>query len=284
MRSSLLSQIESYCTSCASTDADYLAMNHDQVVARIGDHLLSELDRAIPVFGVPSPATAVCLSPWPMPEQGTWHPTPKSLRLESNLPLPVSNDADGACKDQDEAFLLIRNTIDTAWFMLIVREPCLKPGPHVPLKGAWSTVIARRCDGLIQGSAHGKFHGIATGLVTAANALHFMDTVPQRIALPHSSEDRIRATTDFREVTLPNERRPTILTQLQSAILKTLWQSRGQPIRGEALMAICGSELLKPVDAFKKIRHPAANRIYKALVQSNRTGYWIKSNLQIRFL
>jgi hypothetical protein len=79
----------------------------------------------------------------------------------------------------------------------------------------------------------------------------------------------------YRDVLLPGESVPIPLTPAQSALLRVLWERRGQPMHREMLMAQAKLDLDKPVQAFPRPKYPEANRAYRLLVRSNRRGeYW----------
>jgi hypothetical protein len=81
---------------------------------------------------------------------------------------------------------------------------------------------------------------------------------------------------DFGSVLLPGESDPIALTPAQSALMRVLWEQRGTPMHRETLIARAGLEIDKPVLAFQKQKYPEANRVYHALVCSDRKGrYWM---------
>lgn len=82
---------------------------------------------------------------------------------------------------------------------------------------------------------------------------------------------------DFREVTLPGEPAPIPLTPAQAAIMRVLWEMEGASIDRKALMRRAGLELEKPVDAFARNKYPGANRAYRLLVSSDRSGNYLFS-------
>lgn len=81
---------------------------------------------------------------------------------------------------------------------------------------------------------------------------------------------------DYRDVLLPGETLAIALTPAQSALLRVLWEHRGVPLHREMLIARANLDLDKPVEAFPKNKYPEANRVYHALVCSDRQGrYWM---------
>lgn len=87
---------------------------------------------------------------------------------------------------------------------------------------------------------------------------------------------------DFREVTLPGEETPIALTPTQAAIMRVLWELEGASIDRKALMRCAGAELEKPVDAFARNKYPGANRVYRVLVSSDRSGNYLISRSAIQ--
>jgi hypothetical protein len=77
---------------------------------------------------------------------------------------------------------------------------------------------------------------------------------------------------DFREVTLPSEEMSIALTPAQAAIMRVLWELEGASIDRKTLMRRAGVELDKPVDAFARNKYPGANRVYRVLISSDRSG------------
>ncbi len=77
---------------------------------------------------------------------------------------------------------------------------------------------------------------------------------------------------DFREVTLPGEDTPIALTPAQAAVMRVLWELEGVSIDRETLMRRAGVTLDKPVDAFARNKYPEANRAYRVLISSDRSG------------
>lgn len=82
---------------------------------------------------------------------------------------------------------------------------------------------------------------------------------------------------DFREVTLPGEETPIALTPAQASIMRVLWELEGGSIDRKTLMRRAGVQLEKPVDAFARNKYPEANRSYRALVVSDRSGNYLFS-------
>jgi len=82
---------------------------------------------------------------------------------------------------------------------------------------------------------------------------------------------------DFREVTLPGEETPIALTPAQAAIMRVLWGLEGASIDRKTLMRRAGVPLEKPVDAFARNKYPGANRAYRFLVSSDRSGNYLFS-------
>ena len=79
---------------------------------------------------------------------------------------------------------------------------------------------------------------------------------------------------DFSQVRLPGESVPIPLTRIQAAILRVLWELRGVAIDRDLLMERARVALEKPIDAFPRNKYPEANRAYRALVLSDRRGWY----------